>query len=261
MTIIGPTTGRTGFAPGTSVRVVDSFAEASRAAADLVAARVLADPRAVLGVATGSTPSLLYRELAGRVAAGRLDFTGVSAFALDEYVGIDPGHPESYRAVLDREVRVPLGVGAVHVPDGTRADGEQAGRDYDAAIRAAGGVELQILGIGGNGHIGFNEPGTPHDVGTHVVRLERSTREANARFFDGRIDLVPESAITQGIATILAARSLVLLASGAAKADAVARSLLGPVDVDCPASALQGHPDVTVLLDREAAAVLERELG
>ncbi|NRG39359.1 glucosamine-6-phosphate deaminase [Rathayibacter sp. VKM Ac-2835] len=255
------TSGATAFAPGTTVRVFDSFAEASRAAADLVAERVLRDPAAVLGVATGSTPSLLYRELAGRVAAGRIDFSGVSAFALDEYVGIAPGHPESYRAVLDREVRLPLRMGSVHVPDGTRADGEQAGRDYDAAIRAAGGVALQILGIGGNGHIGFNEPGTPHDVGTHVVRLERSTREANARFFDGRLEQVPESAITQGIATILAARSLVLLASGAAKADAVARALLGPVDVDCPASALQGHPDVTVLLDREAAALLGRDLG
>lgn len=255
MSVLG-TTGATAFAPGTTVLAFDSFAEASRAAADLVAERVLADPRAVLGVATGSTPSLLYRELAERVAVGVLDFSGVSAFALDEYVGIAPGHPESYRAVLDREVRLPLGLRAVHVPDGTRAADERAGRDYDAAIRASGGVDLQILGIGGNGHIGFNEPGTPHDVGTHVVRLERSTREANARFFDGRVDLVPESAITQGIATILSARSLVLLASGAAKADALARALLGPVDVDCPASALQGHPDVTVLLDREAAAAL-----
>ena len=251
----------TAFAPGTTVRVLDSFAEASSAAADLVAERVLRDPAAVLGVATGSTPSLLYRALAERVAAGTLDFSRVSAFALDEYVGIDPGHPESYRAVLEREVRVPLRMGSVHVPDGTRSDGEQAGRDYDTAIRDAGGVELQILGIGGNGHIGFNEPGTPHDVGTHVVRLARSTREANARFFGGDPALVPESAITQGIATILAARSLVLLASGAAKADAVARALLGPVDVDCPASALQGHPDVTVLLDREAATVLGRSLS
>ncbi|QHC58937.1 glucosamine-6-phosphate deaminase [Rathayibacter sp. VKM Ac-2760] len=248
------TRGSTAFAPGTSVRVFDTFAEASRAAADLVAERILADPRAVLGVATGSTPSLLYRELAARVTAGALDFAGARAFALDEYVGLPPGHPESYRAVLDREVRLPLGMGAVEVPDGIRGD-------YDAAIREAGGVALQILGIGGNGHIGFNEPGTPHTVGTHVVRLARSTREANARFFDGRLELVPESAITQGIATILAARSLVLLASGAGKADAVARALLGPVDAGCPASALQGHPDVTVLLDREAASALERELG
>jgi glucosamine-6-phosphate deaminase len=257
--VTGVTSGAT--APGPAVRVFDSFAEASRAAADLVAARVLADPRAVLGVATGSTPALLYRELAARVAAGRIDFSGVSAFALDEYIGIAPGHPESYRAALDREVRVPLGIASVHVPDGARADGEQAGRDYDAAIRAAGGIDVQILGIGGNGHIGFNEPGTPHDIGTHVVRLARSTREANARFFGGRLDLVPESAITQGVATILSARSLVLLASGAVKAEAVARALLGPVGVDCPASALQGHPDVAVLLDREAAAVLERRLG
>lgn len=200
-----------------------------------------------LGVATGSSPSPVYREMTRR----GLDLSGVTLFALDEYMGLPLGHPESYRAVVEREIARPLGVPGdrVNLPDGTHP------ADYDQLIAASGGVDLQILGIGRNGHIGFNEPGSAFDSRTRVVDLEESTREANARFFDS-IDDVPRRSVTQGIGTILNARKLVVVVSGSEKAAAVAAAINGPRTEAMPASVLRDHADVAWFLDESAASKL-----
>jgi glucosamine-6-phosphate deaminase len=186
-----------------------------------------------------------------------VDVSRVRGFALDEYVGIAPGHPESYRSVIAREVVEPLGLdpARIRTPDGSLAGIERAGADYDAAITAAGGIDLQILGIGTDGHIGFNEPGSSFASLTRIKTLTQQTREDNARFFDS-IDDVPMHCITQGLGTILRARHLVLLAFGKAKAEAVAGAVEGPVTASLPGSAIQLHPHTTVVVDEAAAARL-----
>ena len=210
---------------------------------------------AVLGLATGSTPLPVYQALRAQLA-GR-DLSQLRGFALDEYVGIDPAHPESYRSVISREVVEPLGLDPerIHVPNGALATIQHAGDDYEAAIDAAGGVDLQILGIGTDGHIGFNEPGSSFASRTRVKTLTEQTREDNARFFDS-IDDVPMHCITQGLGTILKARHLVLLAFGEGKADAVARAVEGPLTALLPGSAIQLHPHATVVVDEAAASRL-----
>lgn len=227
------------------------------AAADLVATAADHRPGLVLGVATGSSPQPLYRSLAILVRAG-LDLSSATAFALDEYVGLDPDHPESYHAVIAREVTAPLGLdpSRVHVPAGSAADVEAAALAYERSIAAAGGVDLQILGIGTNGHIGFNEPGSSDRSRTRVVDLAPQTIADNSRFFPDPARPVPTRALTQGVGTILEARRIVLVATGAHKADAVARAVAGPVGADVPASFLQRHPDVTLVLDEAAASRL-----
>jgi glucosamine-6-phosphate deaminase len=235
------------------VLTLDSREAAGAAGAAVVRGCVQAKPDAVLGFATGSSPLPLYNTLADY----GLDFTGVRGFALDEYIGLPPGDPRSYGAVIDSEVVQRLGMrpGSVRVPDVAAADLDAAARDYGQAIREAGGVDLQILGIGHNGHLAFNEPGAALDSRTRVEQLAERTRRANSRFFDSP-DQVPTRCMTQGIGTILDARHLLLIAHGSDKADIIARALQGPVSPDCPASALQLHPRVTVLLDRPAAARL-----
>jgi glucosamine-6-phosphate deaminase len=210
---------------------------------------------AVLGLATGSTPLPVYRALRTRLEG--VDVSSVRGFALDEYVGLDPAHPESYRSVITREVVEPLGLDPhrIRTPDGRSEGIERAGEDYEAAITAAGGVDLQILGIGTDGHIGFNEPGSSFASRTRVKTLTRQTREDNARFFDS-VDDVPMHCITQGLGTILRARHLVLLAFGAEKAAAVAGAVEGPVTASLPGSAIQLHEHVTVVVDEAAAAAL-----
>ncbi|WP_282568702.1 glucosamine-6-phosphate deaminase [Arthrobacter sp. Helios] len=243
------------------IHLAATLDELGGAAADAVLSRLrkahLQGAVPVLGVATGSSPLSLYRALAQR----RDELPPLRAFALDEYLGLPPGHPESYAEVVRREVVEPLGLdaGQVAVPDGSAADPEQAAADYEAAISAAGGVDVQILGIGNNGHLAFNEPGSPLDSRTRVVQLDESTRQANARFFSSLED-VPTQALTQGLGTIRAARSLVLLASGAAKAEALAAALQGPVTEQVPASILQLHPDVTILLADGAGSGLSPDL-
>lgn len=237
------------------IMVLDTPEEAGAAAADIVRDCVGANPHAVLGLATGSSPLPLYDALAD---SGE-DFSKVTGFALDEYVGLPPGDPRSYACVIDGEVTRRLGLrpDAVHVPDVSAPDLEASAREYERAITAAGGVDLQILGIGHNGHLAFNEPGAPFDSRTRVETLTERTRRANARFFDSP-DQVPTLCMTQGIGTILQARHLVLIAHGADKADIISRALQGTVDPECPASALQLHPHVTVVLDRAAAGSLNR---
>jgi glucosamine-6-phosphate deaminase len=226
--------------------------------AETIAALIARKPDALLGVATGSTPLPIYRALAERAAGGGLDVGALRVCQLDEYVGLPQGHPESYRSVLAREVLEPLGLGLERFlgPDGSSADIPAACAAYDAALAAAGGVDLQILGIGTDGHIGFNEPCSSLASRTRIKTLTPQTREDNARFFDS-LDEVPHHVITQGIGTILEARHLVLLATGAGKADAVAATVEGPLAALVPASALQSHPHATVVVDEAAAAQLK----
>lgn len=234
------------------VVIVGNAAEAGGIAADAIERLVRATPDAVLGLATGSTPLTTWAALADR----HLDLSRMRGFALDEYVGLPPGHPESYRAVIDREVVAPLGLtaGLVHVP-GDSGPIETAGEDYEKAIHAAGGIDLQVLGVGRTGHLGFNEPGSSFASLTRVKTLTERTRRDNARFFPS-LDSVPTHCITQGLGTILRARHLVLLAFGEAKADAVAGAVEGPLTSSLPGSAIQLHPRVTVLVDEAAASGL-----
>jgi glucosamine-6-phosphate deaminase len=207
----------------------------------------------VLGVATGSTPLSTWAALAER----HLDLSGLTAFALDEYLGLEPGHPQSFEAVVDREITRLLGLDprAVHVPTAAGEDPDRAAAAYEERIRQAGGIDVQVLGIGGNGHLAFNEPGSPTTSTTRVARLADQTRRDNARFFDS-LDEVPTHAITQGLATILRARTLLLLAFGPRKAEALAAALEGPVTTAVPASVVQWHPDAIVIADEAAAARL-----
>ncbi len=228
-------------------------AGAGAVAAGILAAVIRSKPDAVLGIATGGSPLPVYRALAGH----GLDMSGVRAFALDEYVGLQAGHPQSYAAVVAREVTERLGLdpGNVAVPDGAAADPDRAAREYDAAIGTAGGIDVQVLGIGHNGHLAFNEPGSPLDSRTRVEVLAERTREANARYFRSPED-VPERCITQGLGTILEARHLLLIVAGADKAAVLHEALNGPVTPLCPASVLQRHPHVTVVADAAAASLL-----
>ncbi|WES62713.1 glucosamine-6-phosphate deaminase [Microbacter sp. GSS18] len=235
--------------------IVKDAAAAGALVADEIVRLIRREPEAVLGLATGSTPLPVYEALRERIAG--VDVSRVRGFALDEYVGIDPAHPESYRSVIAREVVEPLGLDPdrIRVPNGSLQGIEHAGVDYEAAIDAAGGVELQILGIGTDGHIGFNEPGSSFASVTRVKTLTRQTREDNARFFPS-IEDVPLHCITQGLGTILRARHLVLLAFGEGKAAAVAGAVEGPLSASLPGSAIQLHPHATVVVDEAAASRL-----
>jgi glucosamine-6-phosphate deaminase len=238
------------------VVIVPSAAEVGELGADIVAGLAGAAPNAVVGLATGSTPMPVYQALARRVADG-LDLSRLRGFALDEYVGLPPSHPASYHHVITEEVVRPLGLepGNVRVPDGTAADLEAACADYERAIIAAGGVDIQLLGIGTDGHLGFNEPSSSLASRTRIKTLTDQTRHDNGRFF-AHDEEVPRHCLTQGIGTILGARHLLLLATGTVKAAAVAAAVEGPVSARVPASAVQLHPHVTVLVDEAAAGGL-----
>lgn len=211
-------------------------------------------PNAILGGATGSTPLGLYAELVRLNKAGEISFKEASSFNLDEYVGLDGAHDQSYRYFMDHNLfdHIDIDKSRTRVPSGIDISDPAA---YDKEIQAAGGVDLQLLGIGNNGHIGFNEPGTPFGSLTHIVELTESTREANKRFF-ASIDEVPTHAVTMGIKTVMQARSIILMAIGPAKAPIMKEMLQGPVTEKVPASVLQLHPDVTVYMDYEAAKLL-----
>src|SRR5579875_1004242 len=240
------------------VVIVDDRTSGAVLVADAIAENLAHSARPVLGLATGSTPEPVYDELAQRHARGELSFAQCQAFLLDEYVGLPADHPESYRSVIHREVvdRLDLPAPAVRGPDGNARDIALAAAEYDDAVRAAG-VDLQLLGVGTDGHIGFNEPGSSLASRTRIKTLTAQTRRDNARFFGGDLDAVPRHVLTQGIGTILAAGHLVLLAWGEQKADAVARLVEGPVAAVTPASALQLHPHATVIVDEAAAAGLQ----
>ncbi|MEW1551120.1 glucosamine-6-phosphate deaminase [Streptomyces tsukubensis] len=240
------------------VVIVPDAAAGGELIAEAMAALLRRKPEALLGVATGSTPLPVYQALSAKVRAGEVDVSGARICQLDEYVGLPAGHPESYRSVVLREVVEPLGLSeaAFMGPDGGAEDVPAACAAYDSALTEAGGVDLQLLGIGTDGHIGFNEPCSSLASRTRIKTLTEQTRKDNARFFDS-IDQVPHHVITQGIGTILEARHLVLLATGEAKADAVALAVEGPLSALVPASALQLHPHATIVADEAAASRLK----
>jgi glucosamine-6-phosphate deaminase len=234
--------------------VTETLDRLGAAAAGVVLEHVRARPSTVLGVATGSSPLPVYEHLA-RAGA---DFSAVTCFALDEYVGLPAEHEQSYAHFVRHRISEPLGIPAetTHVPHASHVSGLD-GSDYEDLIRLAGGIDLQILGIGRNGHLAFNEPGSRFDSRTRVIPLTLDSRKANARFFSS-LDEVPTHAVTQGLGTIMEARHLLVVVSGEAKAAAVGSAVDGPVTEDLPASILQRHPNVTVVLDEAAASLLSK---
>lgn len=239
------------------VLVVRNYEELSREAANNIAEAVKAEPDVVLGLATGGTPLGCYRELIRMHREEGLSFSRVTTFNLDEYVGLPPEHPQSYHYYMFHNLfnHIDVKKENIHIPNGMADDLDEECRRYEEAIKEAGGIDLQLLGIGRNGHIGFNEPGSPFNSRTRVVRLTEQTRRDNARFFNS-IEEVPTHAITMGIGTIMEARRIILIASGEAKAEAIAKAVKGPRTVEVPASALQEHPDCLFIVDREAASLL-----
>ncbi|MDR1851184.1 MAG: glucosamine-6-phosphate deaminase [Propionibacteriaceae bacterium] len=241
------------------VIICKDAAEAGRyAAAKIAMVAKEVGNRFVLGVATGSSPLRTYQALADLVDSGKLDISEGSAFALDEYVGLPKGHPESYAEVIRKTVTEPLHLKPenVHVPDGFAKDLKQAALDYDAAIKAIGGVDVQILGVGSNGHIGFNEPTSSLASRTRIKTLTPQTREDNARFFDS-LEQVPHHCLTQGLGTIMEARNVVLVADGEHKAEAIAAVVEGPITSMFPGSVLQMHQHATIIVDEAAASKLK----
>ena len=234
--------------------IIDTEENVAKKAAQRYVDILSRNPNAVLGFATGSTPLGLYAELAKLVQEGKLSFKGVTSFNLDEYAGLDGTHDQSYRYFMNRNLfeKIDIDLAKTHVPSGLDI---AAAAGYDKAIEAAGGIELQLLGIGNNGHIGFNEPGTPIDSITHLVDLTERTRQANARFF-ASIDEVPTQAVTMGIKTVMNARGIMLMALGKGKADIVRDFIKGRVTPEVPASILQLHPNAEIYLDYDAASLL-----
>ena len=236
---------------------VEDYAAMSRIAADVVAAQVLEKPDCVLGLATGSTPEGAYALLAERCRKGKLSFARVRSVNLDEYRGLAPEHEQSYQYFMEKHLFGPVDIRSenTNVPNGLAPDPAAECARYDRLIEGLGGIDLQILGLGENGHIGFNEPGPSFIPETHLVELTESTVNANARFF-ASADEVPRQALTVGIRAIMQARRVLVLVSGEKKAQAVKKALAGPVVPEVPASVLQLHRDVTLLADRAALSAL-----
>lgn len=232
----------------------DTYASVSKVTADVIEAQIRSNPRTVLGLATGSTPIGLYQELIRRHQEEGLDFSQVTTFNLDEYYGLEPDHPQSYhhfmREQLFNHINVPEE--NIHIPDGKPEDVERYCREYEALITEVGGIDIQILGIGTNGHIGFNEPADELQPYTHLVELAQATIEANSRFFASQDD-VPRQAVTMGIASILKAKQIMLLATGEAKAPIVGKIATSGITTHIPASLLHLHGNVRIYVDEAAA--------
>ncbi|MVB10045.1 Glucosamine-6-phosphate deaminase 1 [Caprobacter fermentans] len=229
----------------------------SRKAANIISAQVILKPDSVLGLATGSTPLGVYRQLVDWYGKGDLDFSRVHSVNLDEYVGLPPDHSRSYSYYMRNYFfsHVNIGPENTNVPDGMAADLDAECERYDRLIESLGGIDLQLLGIGSTGHIGFNEPNEDFDKKTHKVRLKQATIDANSRFFESA-DAVPRFAVTMGIKAMMQAKKILLIASGEEKAEVLCRSLFGPVTPEVPASILQMHPCVTVVADDAALSVV-----
>ena len=231
----------------------EDYEAMSRIAANIISAQIIMKPDCVLGLATGSSPIGTYKQLIEWYKKGDLDFSQVTSVNLDEYKGLSPENDQSYRYFMNTNLfdHVNIDKTRTFVPDGLEADSEKACNDYNAVIRKQGGVDLQLLGLGHNGHIGFNEPAPQFDKITHCVDLQESTIEANKRFFASADD-VPRQAYTMGIGTIMSAKKIVVVVSGEDKAEIVKKAFFGPVTPEVPASILQMHPDVTVVCDEAA---------
>lgn len=232
-----------------------SYADLSRKTANIISAQVIIKPNCVLGLATGSTPLGTYKQLIDWYNKDDIDFSQVTTFNLDEYVGLAPDNPQSYHAYMRENLfdHVNLRKEACHVPDGMASDPEEACRRYDAMIQNHGGIDLQLLGIGKNGHIAFNEPGEAFEKDTHIVSLDTSTLQANRRFF-GPEEKMPQQAITMGIRLIMQAKKILLIADGPGKREILEKALFGPISAQVPASILQLHPDLTVICHVEDEA-------
>lgn len=240
------------------VKKVKNAEEMGKVAADEFEAVIHAKPACVIGLATGSTPLPLYRELIAREKAGKLDFSRVRSANLDEYKGLAPDHPQSYRRFMQENLFDHISIKPENtiVPDGLAEDVQAMCEAYERKIEDWGGVDCQLLGIGHDGHIGFNEPGEAFELETHCVNLTAETIEANKRFFDGNVDLVPKQAYTMGIKTIMQARKVLMVANGKGKAEIVKKAFFGPVTPEVPASILQMHPDFTLVGDEEALSLI-----
>ncbi len=236
----------------------DSYEDMSKKAASIIAEQIISKPNSVIGLATGSTPIGTYEELVKLNKASEIDFSDITTFNLDEYRGLPRDNDQSYYYFMNDNLfdHVNIDKSRTHVPNGMIEDADLECGNYEAAIKAAGGVDLQLVGIGHNGHIGFNEPSDEFDKVTHCVDLTESTIEANKRFF-ASIDDVPRQAYTMGIGTIMAAKKVVVVANGTGKAEIVKAAFQGPITPKVPASALQLHQNVIVVCDAEAAALLE----
>lgn len=237
---------------------VADYQEMSRCAANLISAQIILNPRSVLGLATGSTPVGIYSQLIEWYRKGDLSFAEVQTVNLDEYQGLPPDHPQSYRNFMQQNLfdHIDILPQQTHVPNGLAKDAAKECARYEALIASLGGIDLQLLGLGHNGHIGFNEPAAAFAKETHLVELTESTIEANTRFFESR-EAVPRQAFTMGIKTILGAKKILLAVSGKEKAEAVYRSFAGPVEPGVPCSILQFHPDVTLVGDAPALSQLK----
>jgi glucosamine-6-phosphate deaminase len=237
------------------IRVFPTPQAVARALAADIARSIARQPATVLGLPTGRTPIPLYRELACLARTGAIDFSRATTFNLDEFLGVSAADPRSYRAFMQRHLFAHVNIQArrVHFLNGTAADAAAECDRYERAIRRAGGIDLQILGLGQNGHIGFNEPGRSLLARTHQTRLTPATRAANASLFGGQVRQVPRQALSMGMVTILHARRIVMLATGKSKARGVERMVAGPLTTRLPASFLQVHRNVEIWLDRAAA--------
>lgn len=231
---------------------VNTYKELSRKAANIIAAEMILNKSAVLGLATGSTPIGIYNRLIELNKAGDIDFSNISTVNLDEYCGLSPENPNSYRFFMNQNLFDKVNVKAenTHVPNGNAANLEQECERYNTLIKSLGGIDIQLLGIGKNGHIGFNEPGTSFRKGTHVIELMQETRIANSRFFSS-LEEVPKSAITVGIHTIMNAKRIVLVANGKEKREILEKAFSGGVTPEIPASILALHPNLTVIYSKE----------
>ncbi|MCK4258792.1 MAG: glucosamine-6-phosphate deaminase [Halanaerobiales bacterium] len=232
--------------------------EMSKKASELFIEEINRNSEMVLGLATGSTPVGLYNQLIEAYRAGKVDFSKVKTFNLDEYYGLATDHPASYHFFMQQNLFSHINISPenVHIPNGVSEDVERYCKEYEEMIKEAGGIDLQLLGIGENAHIGFNEPGTALGAKTQLIQLAQKTIDSNARFFLNKED-VPKKAISMGIKTIMRSRKIVLLASGEKKAQAIYNTVVGTVESSVPASVLQLHPDVVLIIDREAVALLE----
>lgn len=243
-----------------NIIVAENYDEMSRRAADEIVACVTDNPSCVLGLATGSTPIGLYADLVADCEAGKVSFKDVMTFNLDEYVGLSADHVQSYRYFMTDNLfgHVDIDVDRTFVPSGAPESVEDFCEEYEQAIIDAGGIDLQLLGLGHNGHIGFNEPSDVFPKMTHEVDLTESTIEANSRLFASKEE-VPRQAITMGVGTIMAARKIVVVANGEDKAAIVRQAFFGPVTPEVPASILQFHPNVVVIVDEAAASAIDEE--
>lgn len=238
--------------------VVDDYEEMSKKAANIIASQLILKPDSVLGLATGDTPLGTYNELIRIYKEGIINFTNVTTFNLDEYYGVDHKNPQSYYQYMKENLfkHINISFDNINIPNGRAQNIVKECNDYEKNIEDLGGIDLQLLGIGRNGHIGFNEPDIKFELKTHIVNLDSDTIKANSRFFNS-IDEVPTQAISMGIKTIMHARKIILLASGKEKGEAIYNTVNGIIATNVPASILQLHPDVIFVLDKEAASLLD----